>query len=66
MAQEVQKVIQDPNNFAGWHIADELDQNSEQALSYEEFISPIVRAIQELSAKVDAQAAEIEALKAAK
>ena len=54
IAQEV-KTIADSfvENFGGWMIEDENDEESSQSLSYNDFISPIVKAIQELSAKVD-------------
>ena len=42
------------SDFGGWKIQDTTDANSTQFLAYEEFISPMIKAIQELSAKVDA------------
>jgi hypothetical protein len=54
IAQDVKKVLEDLNaDFAGWHLNDNDDKESTQVLSYEEFISPLVKAVQELSAKVD-------------
>ena len=39
-------------DFAGWVQADVNDPTSEQGLRYEEFISPLVKAIQELTERV--------------
>jgi hypothetical protein len=39
-------------DFAGWVLADPSDSNSAQMLRYEEFIAPLIKAVQELSAKV--------------
>ena len=56
IAQEVKQVMTDQSisDFGGWKIQDTTDANSTQFLAYEEFISPMIKAIQELSAKVDA------------
>jgi hypothetical protein len=56
IAQEVKQVMNDQSisDFGGWKIQDTTDANSTQFLAYEEFISPMIKAIQELSAKVDA------------
>lgn len=54
IAQEVKEITdQFIQNFGGWMLEDELDPNSSQSLSYNDFISPLVKAVQELSAKVD-------------
>lgn len=54
IAQEVKQAIDESGveDFAGWSIADVNDPESTQSLSYEQFISPVVKAIQELSAEV--------------
>ena len=55
LAQEVKEVL-DSNNlgdFAGWVQDDINDPNSGQSLRYDQFISPLIKAIQELSAKVE-------------
>jgi hypothetical protein len=53
IAQEVQSVIEDAGvDFGGWVLLDKNDSNSEQALRYEEFIAPLIKAVQELSARV--------------
>lgn len=40
-------------DFAGWCLDDANDSDSRQSLRYEEFISPLIRAVQELSARVE-------------
>ena len=56
IAQEVKEAI-DKNNipaehFGPWILTDKEDENSDQALRYEEFIAILIKAVQELSAKV--------------
>ena len=58
IAQEVKETIEslglDPAlDFAGWTLDDANDPDSRQGLVYDYFISPLVKAVQELSAKVD-------------
>ena len=62
IAQEVKQALDECGSpvFGGWM---EMDDGS-QAISREMFIFPLINAIQELNAKVDAQALEIAALKA--
>jgi hypothetical protein len=50
------------DSFAGWVLADKDDPDSQQSLRYTEFIAPIVKAVQELSLKLDALDARISAL----
>lgn len=56
VAQDVQRVLadrgMDGSTFAGWCLADKDDPDSMQMLRYEQFIPPIVKALQELHAKV--------------
>ena len=56
IAQEVEQVLDeqgvDKNLFGAWHLADKDDPNSNQSLKYHEFISPLIKAVQELSEKV--------------
>lgn len=54
IAQEVKQVLDEANvgDFAGWVIDNVDDPDSRQSLSYEQFISPLVKAVQELSARV--------------
>lgn len=55
IAQEVKEVLDEviPNqDFGGWVLTDKNDPNSEQGLRYEEFVSPLIKAVQELTARV--------------
>ena len=64
IAQEV-KTAMDNNNitdFAGWHQIDD-GQDNMQGISYEMFVMPLVKAVQELTTKVTALEAEVTALK---
>ena len=56
IAQEVKNVLDNMgvDNFGGWVISDKEDEHSKQLLRYEEFISPMIKAIQELSNEVAA------------
>jgi len=58
ISQEVVTVLDnqgvDKSLFGGWTLDDPSDSDSRQSLRYQEFISPMIKAIQELSAKVDA------------
>ena len=54
IAQEVKSVLDEANveDFGGWVLIDKDNPDSEQALRYEEFISPLIKAVQELTARV--------------
>jgi hypothetical protein len=54
LAQEVKQAMTDCGitDFGGWLIADVNDSESLQMLRYEEFIAPLIKAIQELSARI--------------
>ena len=56
IAQEVKKVVDDLNidDFGGWLLDDASDPESGQYLRYDEFISPLIKAVQELTARVKA------------
>lgn len=56
IAQQVQEVLQESGveDFGGWVISDLNSPEAQQALRYEEFISPLIKAVQELSARVKA------------
>ena len=58
ISQEVATVLDnqgvDKSLFGGWTLDDPSDPDSRQSLRYQEFIAPMIKAIQELSAKVDA------------
>ena len=65
IAQEVKAAMDTHNitDFSGWHVTPE-SQGSQQGVSYEMFVMPLVKAVQELSAKVDALETENTAIKA--
>jgi hypothetical protein len=55
LAQEVKASLDKfgvGDNFAGWTLDDPDDPDSRQGLAYEEFIAPLVKAIQELTDRV--------------
>jgi len=54
IAQEVKSVVDASGvaDFGGWLISDVNDLEGQQALRYEEFISPLIKAVQELTARV--------------
>jgi hypothetical protein len=59
IAQEVKLALNEITNnpstdFAAWKMDDVSDAESQQALDYIEFIAPMAKAIQELSARLDA------------
>jgi len=57
IAQEVKEaldVIGVGDNFSGWALDDMSDPSSSQSLSYDKFIAPLAKAVQELSARLDA------------
>ena len=66
IAQEVKAAMDTHSitDFAGWHQIDDAAQDNMQGISYEMFVMPLVKAIQELSTKNDALAARITALEA--
>jgi hypothetical protein len=66
IAQEVKQTLNELNvdDFAGWALENKNDPNSTQALNYGQFIAPLIKAVQELKAELDAAKAEIAALKA--
>ena len=53
IAQEVKEVLGN-NDFGGWVKEDLEDSDSLESLRYDQFIAPLVKAVQELSAKVEA------------
>lgn len=55
IAQEVKEAVDEAGvDFAGWVLLDKENIDSEQALRYEEFVSPLIKAVQELTARVKA------------
>lgn len=53
LAQEVKLALPKELDFGGWILTDKNDSESQQGLRYEEFIAPIIKAVQELSAEVE-------------
>lgn len=55
IAQEVKAAIDAAGvDFGGWVLTDKNDADSQQALRYDQFIAPLIKAVQELSARVEA------------
>jgi hypothetical protein len=52
-------------DFGGWILTDTADAESPQGLRYDEFISPLIKAIQEQQAIITALTARVEALEGA-
>jgi hypothetical protein len=53
IAQQVKTALPEDQDFGGWVLADKDDPDSSQFLRYEEFISPMIKAIQELAQEVN-------------
>ena len=62
IAQDVKDATPAGIDFGGWIQVDIADPNSEQGLRYDEFIAPLIKAIQELKADLDTAKARIAAL----
>jgi hypothetical protein len=54
IAQQVKEALPDGVDFGGWVLTDKDDPESQQALRYDQFIAPLIKAVKELSAKVAA------------
>ena len=54
-AQDVKQAMDDSNitDFGGWISSDINDPDAKQLLRYEEFIAPLIKAVQELSARLE-------------
>ena len=66
IAQEVKEALDSAgigDSFAGWVLDDHNNPDSRQNLRYSEFISPLVKAVQELSDMVESLQQEINTLK---
>lgn len=66
VAQEVKEALDSVgvgDSFAGWVLDDHTDPDSRQNLRYAEFISPLVKAVQELSNMVQSLQEEVNTLK---
>lgn len=52
IAQEVKRAVDAQGvDFAGWVLSDPEDETSQQALRYDQFIAPLIKAVQELADK---------------
>lgn len=56
LAQEVAEVAKacGAKDFGGWILTDPSNPDSSQGLRYDQFISPMIKAVQELAARIDA------------
>ncbi len=66
IAQQVKEALEQVapgQDFAGWTLEDVNDPNSTQSLRYAQFISPMIKAIQELSDMVQSLQEEVNTLK---
>jgi len=63
IAQEVKEVLGD-TDFGGWVSEDVTDENATQSLRYDQFIAPLVKAVQELNAEVETLKTKVAALEA--
>jgi hypothetical protein len=66
IAQEVKQAVDESGveDFGGWVLEKLDDPESDQALNYGEFIAPLIKAVQELSSKVNTLEARLAALEA--
>jgi len=63
LAQQVKSVLPEGQDFAGWIKVDPDAPESREALRYEQFISPLIKAVQEQQAQIDALRAEVAELR---
>lgn len=55
LAQEVKAAVDAAGiDFGGWLLTDKNDPDSQQALRYDQFIAPLIQAVKELLARVEA------------
>jgi hypothetical protein len=66
LAQEVKSVVDAAGvDFGGWILSDPENPESQQSLRYDQFIAPLVKAVQEQQAQIDSLKAQIAELKGA-
>lgn len=63
LAQEVKTVLGD-TDFGGWVLEDTDDADSAQSLRYDQFVAPLIKAVQEQQTIIEALTARITALEA--
>lgn len=59
IAQEVRACLPPGVDFAGWVLSDRGDPDSQQGLRYDEFIAPLIRAVQDQQALIAALEARL-------
>lgn len=59
LAQQVKQVLPEGLDFAGWTQDDPNDPESRQGLRYDQFIAPLIKSVQQLSAMIEALTARI-------
>jgi hypothetical protein len=62
LAQEVKAALPEGVDFGGWVLTDKENPDSQQALRYDQFIAPLIKAVQELSQENALLKQRIEAL----
>jgi hypothetical protein len=62
LAQEVKAALPNGVDFGGWVLTDKENPDSQQALRYDQFIAPLIKAVQELSQENALLKQRIEAL----
>jgi hypothetical protein len=62
LAQEVKAALPDGVDFGGWVLLDKENPDSPQALRYDQFIAPLIKAVQEISQENALLKQRIEAL----
>ena len=62
LAQEVKAALPEGTDFGGWILTDKNDPDSQQGLRYDQFISPLIKAVQELSSEVASLKSQISSL----
>lgn len=63
IAQEVKEALGD-TDFGGWVSEDVTDENATQSLRYDQFIAPLIKAVQELNAEIETLKTKVAALEA--
>ena len=63
ISQEVKAALPDGVDFGGWVLTDKENPDSQQALRYDQFIAPVIKAIQQQQKQIEELSAEVAALK---
>jgi hypothetical protein len=66
IAQEVKAAVPPGDDFGGYVKVDVNDPNSAEGLRYDEFVAPLIKAVQELSAKCDDLQKQVDVLRKGK